>query len=205
MRQQRLDSGKFPVLEKHIRPYRNGNDITDKPRGVMAIDLLGLEEDEVRARYPEVYQWLLERVKPERDQVNREGHRRLWWLFGEPRKTLRPALRGLTQYIITVYVAKHRFFLFCNKDILPDDGLVAIASNDADHLGALSSKIDVCGAQLQGGVWESVMIRVIIKLYALTPSLFLLRPVHKRKKSEPWPNGFTNIARAGRPSILRSH
>ena len=151
-----LGLGKIPGLEKHIRPYRNGNDITDKPRGVMAIDLLGLEEDEVRARYPEVYQWLLERVKPERDAKSAQSKdyaifAKRWWLFGKPRETLRPALRGLTLYIITVYVAKHRFFLFCNKDILPDDGLVAIASNDAYHLGVLSSKIHVCWALAAGG------------------------------------------------------
>ena len=151
-----LGLGKIPGLEKHIRPYRNGNDITDKPRGVMAIDLLGLEEDEVRARYPEVYQWLLERVKPERDAKSAQSKdyaifAKRWWLFGKPRETLRPALRGLTQDIITVYVAKHRFFLFCNKDILPDDGLVAIASNDAYHLGVLSSKIHVCWALAAGG------------------------------------------------------
>ena len=54
-----------------IRPYRNGKDLTDKPRGVLVIDLFGLSADEVRSRYPATYQWLLERVKPERDQNQR--------------------------------------------------------------------------------------------------------------------------------------
>jgi hypothetical protein len=35
-----------------IKPYRNGRDLTDRPRGVMLIDLFGLTADEVRARYP---------------------------------------------------------------------------------------------------------------------------------------------------------
>jgi hypothetical protein len=45
-------------LKNHIRTYRNGRDLTSRPRGVMAIDLDGLNSDEVRHRFPEVYQHL---------------------------------------------------------------------------------------------------------------------------------------------------
>ena len=38
----------------------------------MVIDLFGLTAEEVRARFPAVYQWVYERVKPERDQNNRD-------------------------------------------------------------------------------------------------------------------------------------
>ena len=38
------------------------------PRNVMVIDLDGMLSEAVRHRYPEVYQHLLERVKPERDR-----------------------------------------------------------------------------------------------------------------------------------------
>jgi hypothetical protein len=43
-------------LEMHIRSYRNGRDLTYRPRGVMVIDLDGLAIDEVHKRFPEVYQ-----------------------------------------------------------------------------------------------------------------------------------------------------
>ena len=36
-----LGLGKRPGLEKHIRAFRNGRDLTSTPRGVMVIDLLG--------------------------------------------------------------------------------------------------------------------------------------------------------------------
>ena len=55
-----------------IRPYRNGRDLTDKPRGVLVIDFYGLTANEARSHYPAAYQWLHERVKPERDQ-NRDA------------------------------------------------------------------------------------------------------------------------------------
>lgn len=150
-----LGLGRIDGLEKHIRPFRNGRDITDTPRGVMAIDLLGLSAEEVRSKFPEVYQWIYTRVKPERDQVRRKGHRENWWIFGEPRKTLRPALEGLSRYIVTGQVAKHRFFVFLDAEILPDDKLIAIASTDAYHLGILSSRIHVCWALAAGG-WLGV-------------------------------------------------
>ena len=49
-----LGLGKREGLEKHIRAYRNGRDLTAHPRGVMVIDLFGLDADEVRGRFPEV-------------------------------------------------------------------------------------------------------------------------------------------------------
>jgi len=141
-----LGLGCVAGLERLIRPYRNGRDIADKARGVMAIDLFGFSAEEVRDKYPEVYQWVYTRVKPERDTNNRASYRNSWWIFGEPRKDFRPALADLPRYIATVYVAKHRYFVFLSKDILPDDMLIAIASSDAYHLGVLSSRIHVCWA-----------------------------------------------------------
>ena len=72
-----------------IKDYRNGRDLTDRPRGVKIIDLFGLTAADVRSRYPATYQWVYERVKPERDQNARATYRDNWWLFGEPRRDMR--------------------------------------------------------------------------------------------------------------------
>ncbi|MDR1777564.1 MAG: DNA methylase [Desulfovibrio sp.] len=149
-----LGFGRIPTLEKHIRFSKNGKDITDKPRNIMIIDLLGLSIEEVSNKFPEVYQWLLTRVKPVRDQDRRASHRNLWWIFGEPRKTLRPALNGLERYIVTPYVAKHCFFTFQPDSLLADHSLIVIASSDAFHLGVLSSRIHVCWSLAAGGTLE---------------------------------------------------
>lgn len=134
-----------------IKPYRNGRDLTDRPRGVMVIDAFGLSADELRAKYPAVYQWLFERVKPERDQNNRATYKNNWWLFGEPRRDLRPALQGIPRYIATVETAKHRTFQFLEADILPDNMLIAIALSDAFYLGVLSSNVHSQWAWANGG------------------------------------------------------
>ena len=148
-----LGLGTIHGLEKHIRPYRNGKDLTDEPRGVMVIDLFGLTETEVREKFPAVFQHVLTRVKPERDTNNRPIYRNYWWIFGEPRKDLRPALKGLRRYIATVETSKHRFFQFLEADVLPDNKLVVITLDDAFFHGVLNSKIHVrfalaCAAQL---------------------------------------------------------
>ena len=148
---RQLGLGRVPGLEQHIRPYRNGRDITGSPRGAMIIDLFGLGVEEVRDRYPEVYQWVSERVKPERDHNNRKSYRENWWTFGEPRSAFRPALQGLSRYIATVKTAKHRLFLFLDSDVLWDSKLIAIASEDAFHLGVLSSYSHLLWSEAAGG------------------------------------------------------
>ncbi len=124
----------------HVRRYLNGRDVTQTSRGVWVIDAFGLDEGELRTRFPALYQRLHDRVFPERQENSRELYRRLWWVFGEPRATLRPALKGLGRYIVTPVTASHRFFVFLSGDILPDDALIAIASSDPFLLGVLSSR-----------------------------------------------------------------
>ncbi|MDQ5835563.1 MAG: DUF4423 domain-containing protein, partial [Acidobacteriota bacterium] len=149
-----LGLGRIEGIERHIRNYRNGRDLTGISRNLMVIDLYGLGIDEVRNRFPEVYQWVYERVKPERDQNKRKSRRENWWLFADSHAELRGMLRGLSRYIVTVETAKHRFFLFLDDSILPDHRLIAIALDDSFHLGVLSSRIHLTWALAAGGTLE---------------------------------------------------
>ena len=162
-----LGLGRRPGLELHIREYRNGRDLTDRPRGVMVIDLFGLSADEVRTRFPEVYQHVKAEVKEKveindkgekefvgRDWNNRQSYRDSWWVFGEPRDELRPALMGLPRYIATVETAKHRVFQFLETEIVPDNMLVVIATDDAYMAGVLSSRIHLVWTKHSGGTLE---------------------------------------------------
>ena len=133
-----------------IKEYRNGRDLTDRPRGVKLIDLFGLTAEEVRSRYPATYQRVYERVKPERDHNARATYRDNWWIFGEPRRELRPMLAGLPRYIATVETAKHRLFQFLDASIAPDNKLICLALDDAYALGVLSSQTHVAWALASG-------------------------------------------------------
>ena len=141
-------------MERLIRSYRNGRNLTAAARDLRVIDLYGMTEDQVRNEFPAVYQWVLERVKPERDQNNRESRRRNWWIFGEPNPKLREILAGLSRYIATVMTAKHRFFVFLETKMLPDDGLMCFALDDAFFLGVLSSRIHLAWVRARGATLE---------------------------------------------------
>jgi len=150
-----LGLGKRPGLECHNRHYRNGRDLTGNSRSVMVIDLFGLEADEVRRKFPEIYQRVLERVKPERD-TNRRTYRRVnWWLFGENNPLFRESISGLPRYIATVETAKHRTFQFLDGSILPDNMLVGVGSDDGFHLGVMSSRAHIIWTLYSGGTLEN--------------------------------------------------
>ncbi|MGB3262874.1 MAG: DNA methyltransferase [Microcoleus sp.] len=136
-----------------LRPYLNGRDLLHNSRNKLIIDTVGLRENNFRTNYPKTYQYLLERVKPERLMNNDPKLRSEWWLYRRANTILRDALKTLQRYIVTVETSKYRVFIFLNADILPDNKLVTIALDDAYVLGVLSSEIHVkwalvCGGQL---------------------------------------------------------
>lgn len=151
---QELGLGYVDGLDNHIRHYRNGRDLTQNSRGVMVIDFYGLKIEQVRDGFPSVYQYLLQQVKPERDQNNRSRLKNNWWIFAEPRKTWRAAAYGLLRYVATVETTKHRIFQFLEDKILPDHMLISIAVADSWVLGILSSRIHCAWALAAGGTLE---------------------------------------------------
>jgi len=136
-----LGLGSREGLEKHLRPYRNGRDLLGRSREMLVIDLFGLTEKEARQRFPEVFDRIYRTVKPERDANRRESYKKNWWVFGEPRGEMRPALAALSRYVATVETSKHRVFQFLDADILPDNKLIVIATENAFRLGVLQSRI----------------------------------------------------------------
>jgi len=134
-----------------IRDYRNGRDLMGHSRGVKVLDLYGLSESELRERFPAIYQHVEMRVRPHRKHNNRPAYRENWWIFGEPRRDLRAALRGLKRYIATVETSKHRVFQFLSTEVVPDNMVIAIALDDPFYLGVLSSRIHLTWSLAAGG------------------------------------------------------
>lgn len=121
----------------------------------MVIDFFGFSEKEARAKFPAAYEHILRTIKPERDKNRDKDIRENWWLFGRPRSEIRPALFGLVRYIATVETSKHRIFQFLEAEILPDNMLVVVGSDDAFLLGVLQSRIHSEWV-LKAGAWLGV-------------------------------------------------
>ncbi|MEG4860992.1 class I SAM-dependent DNA methyltransferase [Microcoleus sp. K1-B6] len=150
-----VEQSDFGEIESEVLfPYINGRDFMQRSRNVRVIDLFGLKADNAQELYPKAFQWVLDKVKPERDTNRDKSLRENWWIFGRPRTELRPALKGLQRYIATVETAKHRVFVFLPREVIPDNMLIAIALDDAYFLGVLSSRVHVTWSLAAGGTLE---------------------------------------------------
>ena len=150
-RAEELGLGSVAGLDRHIRPYINGRDVSQTPRGIYVVDFYGLEAEEVRRRYPAAYQHLLARAKPERDLNRNAMFRERWWVIGHPRQQFRAAVTGLERYIATLETSKHRFFVFLPTETTPDSSLVTVADDRPETLGVLSSEVHTTWAIATGG------------------------------------------------------
>ena len=173
-----LGLGRIPGLEKRLPKYVNGRDVSQTPRGLRVIDLFGLTETDVRSRFPEIYQKLLSELKPDRDENNRASVRERWWLFAEPRKVMRACHEGLQRYLATVQTSKFRLFVFLQKEVMPDDKLIAFGVEKPELLCVLSSRIHSSWALASGATLEDRPVYNKSKCFECFPFPELASPVH---------------------------
>jgi hypothetical protein len=87
------------------------------------------------------FEYINNTVYPERVNNRRKAYREKWWLYQEPRVELREKLSSLARYIVTPRVAKHRVFIWVNKEILANDANIVIARDDDYFFGVLHSHV----------------------------------------------------------------
>jgi hypothetical protein len=137
-----------------LKPFITGRALAQASEEALVLDFYGLEEAEVRDRFPACYQWLADRVRPERLQNNRASYRDKWWIFAEPRAKFRRAASGLSRIIVTPRTAKHRFFTFVPAEVQFESEVVGVAADQARILGVLSSAVHLSWALATGGTLE---------------------------------------------------
>jgi hypothetical protein len=140
----------YPMLDAHnpdgrsnrtvVRRWVNGLDITRRPRNMWIVDFGTHMTREEAALYETPYQYVEANVKPVRVGNKRKAYADRWWLHVEPRTGMRAALAGLSRYIATPNLTKHRLFVWLPADVLPDHQLIAIARDDDYTFGVLHSR-----------------------------------------------------------------
>ena len=122
-----------------IKRWMNGTDITQRSRNMWIIDFgVDMPMDDA-ALYEVPFEYVKEKVMPTRIKNKMKWRAENWWLHGYPATTMRRALAPLHRYIATPKVAKHRFFVWINADVLPSNLIIAIASDNDYMFGVLSS------------------------------------------------------------------
>jgi len=132
-----------------VRPWVNATDLTRRPRGMWIIDF-GEKPLEGASGYEQPFEYVRKHVKPKRDSNRRERRRVRWWQHGETVPGLRMALVPLSRFVATPRVAKHRVFVWLDRETLPDTAVVAFAREDDYFFGVLHSKIHELWALRQG-------------------------------------------------------
>ena len=123
-----------------LKPWVNGMDLTRRPAGKWIVDFGWTMSDADAALYEEPFRWVKEHVYPMRSTVRRRAHRERWWRHADPRPGMWGALSGLSRYIATPTVAKHRLFVWCDARICPDHQLIVITRDDDTTFGILHSR-----------------------------------------------------------------
>ncbi len=129
------------AYDRVVRPYLVGEDITSRAdlgpsRFIIDFATMPLE---AAGRYPRALEIVRERVRPERAHNRRETYRDHWWIFAEPRVSMRSAIDGLPRYIAGNRIGKRPLFTWCEPEWCPSDLVNVFAFDDDYHLGVLSS------------------------------------------------------------------
>lgn len=124
-----------------VRRWANGLDVTRRPRNMWIIDFgVDMPADQA-ALYEAPFEYVRDHVRPIRSKTRRATYRDRWWLHAEPIPGMRGALKSLSRYIATPATAKHRLFVWMDRDVLPDHALVVFAREDDYTLGVLQSRV----------------------------------------------------------------
>ena len=123
-----------------LKPWMNGMAVTRRSADKWIVDFGWTMVREEAALYEAPFQHAQEHVYPMRQRNRREAYRLNWWRHVEPRQGMWRALDGLSRYIVTPRVAKHRLFVWFDIRICPDSALIAVARDDDATFGILHSR-----------------------------------------------------------------
>ena len=123
-----------------LKPWMNGMDLTRRLSGRWIVDFGWRMSEGEAALYEEPFRWVQAYVYPMRQENPREARRKYWYRHFEPPKRMWQALAGLSRYIASPQVAKHRLFVWCDARVCPDKQLVVIARDDDTTFGILHSR-----------------------------------------------------------------
>lgn len=133
-----------------LRPWMNGMDVTRRWSGKWIVDFGWTMSETDAALFEAPFSHVKAKVKPEREKNNREAYRKYWWRHVEPRPGMWKALQGLSRFIVTPEVAKHRIFAWLASPVVPDHKLQVIARDDDVTMGILQSRFHQAWATAVG-------------------------------------------------------
>ena len=133
-----------------LRPRLTARDILQRQPVNWIIDFGCDATQSEAAPYADPWKHVEENVKPARINNRRRRLAEKWWIHGEARPGLRNALQGLSRFIVTPEVSKHRIFVWLDGVYLADHQTRAFPTDDNYFLGLLHSRVHETWARAMG-------------------------------------------------------
>jgi hypothetical protein len=123
-----------------LRPTVNGADIAKRASDEWILDFGTRTVDEA-ALYEAPYAYAEQHILPARQLSRTPRNRWIWWQFERPRPEMFSAFGRQPRYIATCLVAKHRFFVWIHREVVPENVVIVIARADDTTFGILHSRL----------------------------------------------------------------
>ena len=123
-----------------LKPWVNGMDLTRRPAGKWIVDLGDTMSEVEAALYEAPFGHIEKNVKPLRQKNRERASREFWFRHWNPRPAMWRALNGLSRYIATPTLSKHRLFVWLDSRVCPDHQLIVVARDDDTTFGILHSR-----------------------------------------------------------------
>ncbi|WP_254172853.1 DNA methyltransferase [Planktothrix pseudagardhii] len=139
-----------------LKQFLDAKDLARNPHGkpdrwIIDFNDMSLED---ASDYQLPFEHIKATVKPERDKNRREITKLNWWRFGEKRPAMREAIKNLSFYFAIPRHSKWSIFIPVQKEWLPGDSTVIVASDDFYILGILTSNIHRIWVKAQSSTLE---------------------------------------------------
>lgn len=134
---------KDPKNAERIFPYIGGEDLNSTPAQEntrFIIDFGSMTLEEAR-RWPDLLSIVEERVKPGRDTVKRDAHRKYWWHYGDKRRGLYEKLERLPRCLVNSAVSKALIFAFQPTDRVFSHALNVFTLEQYSSFAVLQSRV----------------------------------------------------------------
>ena len=118
-----------PRNQERIFPYIGGAEVNDSPTHQnhrYIIDFFDMDENQAK-RWPDLYDIIKAKVKPDRDKQKRKAVRERWWQYCEKRPGLYRTIKPLKRVLVATQTSKYRTFTFLPNGMVYDQKLIVFA------------------------------------------------------------------------------
>lgn len=120
---------KDPKNQSRIFPYIGGVEVNDSPTHQhhrYIIDFFDMDEEQAQ-QWPDLYEVVKLRVKPDREKQKDKVGKGFWWRFLRHRPALYNTIRNFSRVLVAGQTSKYRTFTFLPNGMVYDQKLIVFA------------------------------------------------------------------------------